>query len=101
MKVKLVKESIADDMREPSIEVKPYPQMSVEDFNEWLSKLGEYFYDEDHEFIIDQLVNNEDDSDEELAQYLIDNGANPQFINELIPMREYFWDFEYNQYLNI
>lgn len=100
MKAKFVKESIANDMSESSIEVKPYPQMSVEEFNERLSKLGEYFYDENHEFIMDQMVNNEEDTDEDLTDYLITNGVNPDFVAELIPMREYFWDFEYNQHIN-
>ena len=101
MRAKLVRESIADDMREPHVEVKPYPEMSVEDFNEWISKLGEYFYDAPHELIMDQMVNNEVSTDEELSEYLIDAGADPRFIEELIPMRPYFWDFRYSQHINI
>ena len=100
MKAKLVKESIANDMREPYIDAKPYPQMSVEDFNEWLSKLGEYFYDAPYELILDQMINNEDATDKELEDYLVKNGADPRFISELIPMREYFWDFNYSQDIN-
>ena len=80
---------------------KPYPQMSIEDFSTWISELGEYFSHEDHCFIMDQMINNDVATDEELKEYFLENGVDLEFIEELIPMREYFWDFRYSQHINI
>ena len=96
-----MKPSIANDMRLPHVEMKPFPQMSVEDFNEWISKLGEYFFDAGHEFILGELINDETSTDEELQAHLITCGANKDFVTELISMREYFWDFRYSQHINL
>jgi len=100
MEYNIIWNSIANDSREPYIYAKAYPEMSVGEFNEWLSKLGEWFFDAPHDFILDQLVNNETATDEELGEYLINNGAPSTFVIELIPMRAYFWDFRYSQKIN-
>jgi hypothetical protein len=107
-------ESIADDMREPHIEVRPYPQMSVEEFNEWfeneiMEPYGYYpedtpvddMYDGMNEFdyAMDQIINNEDADDEELISILSRYDVPQELIDKLIPMREYFWDFRYTQHL--
>jgi len=96
-----VKQSIANDMRLPDVVMKPYPQMSIEDFNHWIAKLGEYYSYADHEFIMDAMINDEFSTDTELSAHLISNGANPDFIAELITMRAYFWDFKYSQHINL
>jgi len=96
-----MKQSIADDMRLPKVVMKPYPQMSEDDFCEWISKLGEYFFDEDSEFILGELINDENSTDEELSAHLITCGANKDFVAELISMRGYFWDFQYAKNINL
>jgi hypothetical protein len=96
-----MKPSIADNSRLPHIEMKPFPQMSVEDFNEWISKLSEYFFDADHEFILGELINDENSTDEELSAHLITCGTDKDFVTELIAMREYFWDFRYSQNISL
>jgi hypothetical protein len=97
MTYKIIENSVANESREPYVYAKAYPIMSISEFNIWLSKLGEWFFDEPHDFIMDQMINNETATDEELEEYLIKNGANSIFVNELIPMRSYFWDFRYSQ----
>lgn len=107
-------ESIANDMNESSIEPKPYPQMSIEEFNEWyeneiMEPYGYYpedtpiddMYDgmNEFDFVMDQMINNEEDEDEELIDLLKIYDVPQELIDKLIPMREYFWDFRYNQHL--
>lgn len=83
------------------MKTKSYPQMQVRDFVTWVTELIERFADADHEFIFDQLCNNENSSDAELRDHLIDNDTCPDFVTELITMREYFWDFRYCQHINL
>ena len=49
--------------------------------------------DEDWEFIVSSLVNDEVSSDEELIEYLIDNGADEEIVWELLQHRQGFLSY--------
>lgn len=94
---KLVKESLNEDMGQ---------RMSVDEFHTWFSNLyAEYDYaDLDWEFLLSVLSNDEESSDEELADYLRSEinfelieepNTAEEFFSELISKRDYFLDFRY------
>ena len=82
---------------------RPYPQMSVEDFVQWYKRLEETAssdLEDTKEFLLTNLMNNEVESDDQLAGYLVANGVPQEIVDEVIPMRSYFNDFRYSQHIN-
>lgn len=76
---------------------KPYPKMSVEEFQQWFESEIKPYYESELGFdmVLDNLINNDLESDEELAAYW--KGEIPdEAIKKLIPMRDYFMDFRYS-----
>jgi len=79
---------------------KPYPQMTIEDFLLWVEEVQNKFKGEKHKFITSVLINDENNSDTDMLIDLVTrNKCNPDYINELLPMRQYFWDFRYSQHI--
>lgn len=83
------------------MKTKPYPQMTVKDFLTWLTLLLEQYPQEDHEYIISCLCNDENSTDDEILTNLVFNGSNPDYVKALISMREYFWDFSYTKEISL
>lgn len=63
------------------------------DFLNWWNNMFEQNPDEDWEFIVSSLVNDEVSSDEELIEYLIDNGADEEIVWELLQHRQGFLSY--------
>jgi hypothetical protein len=81
---------------------RPYPQMSVEEFVQWYKRLTETAssnLEDTKEFLLTNLMNNEVESDDQLAGYLIANGIDKEIVDQVIPMRSYFNDFRYGQHI--
>lgn len=78
---------------------KPYPKMSVEEFHDWYDKEIDRPYSNDPNWdeIFDTILNDENTSDEELENYWIAGGSDPDFIRKIIQFRSYFMDFRYVQ----
>lgn len=78
---------------------RPYPQMTPDEFREWYVQEIEPYYDKELGFdmVLDNIVNNEVESDEELAEYWRVSGVNPEIIKKIMPYRPYFLDFRYIQ----
>ena len=77
---------------------RPYPQMSPDEFLQWYESEIKPYYESELGFdmVLDNLVNNDMESDEELAAYW--KGEIPdEAIKKLISMRDYFMDFSYSQ----
>jgi len=81
---------------------RPYPQMSVEEFVQWYKGISETTtsdLEDTEEFLLTNLMNNEVETDEQLADYLISNGVEKEIVDQMIPMRSYFNDFRYGQHI--
>lgn len=82
--------------------LKPYPQMTVEEFDDWYSEHIDtwYYSDLGTDMVMDLLISEEEMSDEELEEYISkDNEVPKDIIEKLIAARQYFWDFEYTKNL--
>lgn len=80
---------------------KPYPRMSVEEFSDWYEEEIEPYYDKEEHFdlILDNIVNNELESDEELGNHWLSLGVDPELVEKILRFRDYFMDFEYTKNL--
>jgi len=78
---------------------RPYPQMSIPEFQQWYVEEVLPYYDEDPAFdgILDSAMNDENSTDEELIAAWESIDANPELIRKVIQMRDYFMDFRYMQ----
>ena len=78
---------------------RPYPQMTPDEFLQWYeSEIKPYEETElGIDMLIDSIINNEEESDEELTDYFRESEVPEELIKKLIPMRPYFWDFRYSQ----
>lgn len=77
--------------------LKPYPQMSVEEFADWYDQEIEPHYstEEDFELVLDSATNDELSSDEELLDHWTNSGVDREFAHKVIVARDYFLNFEY------
>jgi hypothetical protein len=76
--------------------IRPYPQMSPEEFKKWYIEEIESYLDMDQiSGIADNLVSNEWEPDWEVSKFLSKRGIPRDIIEELMPMREYFNDMKY------
>ena len=78
---------------------RPYPQMTPDEFLQWFeSEIAPYYESEEgFDMILDNIVNNEVESDEQLSDYWRVAGVSEKIIEKIIPMRSYFLDFSYVQ----
>jgi len=79
-------------------------KLTVDQFLGFLEGLYNEFPNEDWENIVNVMVNNENDSDEDLIDYLIaqvDMTDDSSLIGQLIDKRDYFQDFRYAQHIEI
>ena len=77
--------------------LRPYPQMSVEEFHDWYDQEIKPYYESEPGFdmILDNIINNEMESDEQIADYWGASDVSEEIIKKIIPMRSYFLDFHY------
>jgi len=75
--------------------MKPYPQMTVDEFIEYISNVMDEYPYEDYYPIFGTLCNDDVSSDDELGGLLFKYGTPPLLIGKLMEVREYFWDFRY------
>ena len=69
-------------------------KLTIEKFTEFIEELFQK-YDFDTQFVYQVLCNDEWSSDEELLQYLTENGVDESLVKQLLTVREYFWDIKY------
>lgn len=83
--------------------VRPYPQMTTDEFEEWYNReVFDYNDSDDFDFqdVLSDLVNDETSTDEELREVWREELEVPEkVIKKLLPMRSYFLDFRYIQNL--
>ena len=73
--------------------VRPYPQMSPEEFGAWFEReILPYIDGDDYEAMVDNLFMNDWEDDHEVEKYLVDRGMERGLVRELLPMRDYFND---------
>lgn len=77
--------------------VRPYPQMSTDQFERWYNEeVVPYLTEEDeYQAIVDNLIRNTWETDEEVSGYLVDRNIETSLVKELIEMRDYFNDEKY------
>jgi hypothetical protein len=76
--------------------VRPYPGMSPKEFANWFEEeILTYGNPGDWGAMVDNLFNNDWETDQEVSIYLIDRNMDPELVRELIEMREYFNDSKY------
>ncbi len=77
--------------------LRPYPEMSVKEFHDWYDQEIEPYYESEPGFdmIFDNIINNQLISDEQIADYWRTSDVSDEVIDKIIPMRDYFLDFEY------
>ena len=79
--------------------MKPYPEMTVDEFIEYISDVMDEYPHEDYYILFMRLVNDDVSDDKEMKSLLIEDDIDVKLINALIPAREYFWDFNYAKLL--
>ena len=64
---------------------------------EFVEVVEEIFQANDYnpEFVHQVLANDENSTNEELLQYFVENGEDPNPITTLLSLRDYFLDFRY------
>jgi len=76
--------------------VRPYPDMTVDQFQRWFrEEILPYVDDDGEQAIVDNLLMNDWESDLEVSKYLMARISDIGLIDELIRMRGYFNDREY------
>ena len=76
--------------------VRPYPDMTVDQFRRWFAKeIVPYLDDDGEQAIVDNLLMNDWEADWEIAEYLRGRNLSPDIVADLMYMRGYFNDREY------
>lgn len=78
-------------------QVRPYPQMTPEQFERWYNEeVVPYLTEEDeYQALADNLIRNTWETDEEVSSFLMDRNIEASLVKELIAMRGYFNDEKY------
>lgn len=77
--------------------VRPYPQMTISQFQNWYKEEIEPYLPEDGpQAIVDNLLMNDWEKDYEVAGYLRDRNISEDLVKDLIYMRGYFNDIDYS-----
>jgi hypothetical protein len=82
--------------------LKGYPEMTPNEFHQWYSSIEKLLTVGEPDkllldYVLDQLVNNLEPSDNKIATDFAEIGVDPDLIPELLFMRPYFWDPTYYQ----
>ena len=76
--------------------VRPYPDMTADQFRRWFKEeIVPYLDDDGEQAIVDNLLMNDWEADWEVAEYLRGRHLSPDIVDELMYMRGYFNDREY------
>lgn len=79
--------------------MKPYPQMTVDEFGMYISDVMDEFPHEDYYIIFMRLINDDVSDDKEMKSLLIEDEVNGILADKLILIRNYFWDLRYSRIL--